>query len=92
MTGDPILAWSEKSNRRVVIGVSEWDGRDGLSSDRLTQREKPWAKEGFATGDLPNYREAQRPRVHRGLCACGRSKARRSGTCRGCYQSARKAA
>ena len=90
MTGDPILAWSETLNKRIVIGVSAWDGREGFSSPALTQREKPWAKEGFATGDLPSYQEAQRPRVHRGLCACGRSKARKRGTCQVCYQVGRR--
>lgn len=96
MTGDPIMAWSDKLNKRVCIGVIAVELRDGLSSPSLVQREKPWAKEGYATGSLPSQKEMKVPNASdayqqaRQKCSCGRVKARGRGLCHRCKQQQRR--
>ena len=94
MTGDPILAWSEKLNRRVVIGVSAWDGREGLLPDRVTKPDyQMYIRGASAARDLPSRKE-----IGAGdgpvwvKCRCGRRMSHRAARCLRCRLADRRAA
>lgn len=97
---EPIYAWSDALNRKVLVGISLWNGRDGLLPDRpqqtplhLRRPEGPLGRARARVGNaLPSQTEMgdghnHGPKSLRGRCGCGRSCARHAKRCLVCARA-----
>lgn len=88
---DLVFAWNDRTARMECVGVSTWNGKDGLLPAYARKPDLELASRGVGKQELISDTDLRTPQPGRPpgpapKCACGRVRTQRAALCRVCYR------